>query len=57
MREAMLMYNSRGLTSYKELFQTLYHPFDKLYLLFEVFFYIMVLSGGGGGHLRGVPRL
>ena len=43
MREAMLMYNSRGLTSYKELFQTLYHPFDKLYLLFEVFFYIMVL--------------
>ena len=43
MREAMLMYNSRGLTSYKELFQTLYHPFGKLYLLFEVFFYIMVL--------------
>ena len=43
MREAMLMYNSRGLKSYKELFQTLYHPLDKLYLLFEIFFYIMVL--------------
>ena len=43
MREAMLLYNSRGLTSYKDLFKTLYHPFDKLYVLFEVFFYIMVL--------------
>ena len=43
MREAMLMVNSRGLTSYKELFKTLYHPFDKLWVLFEIFFYIMVL--------------
>ena len=43
MRQAMVMYNSRGLTSYKELFETLYHPFDKLEILFEIFFYIMVL--------------
>ena len=43
MREAMLMYNTRGLSSYKDLFKTLYHPFDKLYVLFEIFFYIMVL--------------
>ena len=43
MRQAMVMYNSRGLTSYKELFQTLYHPFDKLEWVFEIFFYIMVL--------------
>jgi uncharacterized membrane protein YkvI len=42
-REAMLMYNSRGLTSYKQLFETLFHPFDKLELFFELFFYIMVL--------------
>ena len=47
MREAMLLYNSRGLTSYKDLFKTLYHPFDKLYVLFEVFFYIMVLMAVG----------
>lgn len=26
MRQAMVMYNSRGLTSYKQLFETLYHP-------------------------------
>ena len=37
------MYNSRGLTSYKQLFETLYHPFDKIEWLFEIFFYIMVL--------------
>lgn len=43
MREAMIMYNSRGLTSYKQLFETLYHPLDKLEWLFEIFFYIMVL--------------
>lgn len=43
MREAMYMYNSRGLTSYKQLFETLYHPFDKMVWLFEIFFYIMVL--------------
>ena len=43
MREAMIMYNSRGLKSHKELFETLYHPLNKCYVLFEVFFYIMVL--------------
>ena len=43
MRQAMVMYNSRGLTSYKQLFETLYHPFDKIEWLFELFFYIMVL--------------
>lgn len=43
MRQAMVMYNSHGLSSYKELFQTLYHPFDKLEWVFEIFFYIMVL--------------
>ena len=43
MREAMVMYNSRGLTNHKQLFETLYHPFDKLVWVFELFFYIMVL--------------
>ena len=43
MRQAMVMYNSRGLTSYKQLFETLYHPFDKIEWVFEIFFYIMVL--------------
>ncbi len=43
MREAMFMYNSRGMKSYKQLFETLYHPLDKLEWLFEVFFYIMVV--------------
>lgn len=43
MRQAMVMYNSRGLTSTKQLFETLFHPLDKLELFFELFFYIMVL--------------
>ena len=43
MREAMMMYNQRNLTSAKELFENLYHPFDKLEILFEIFFNIMVL--------------
>jgi uncharacterized membrane protein YkvI len=43
MREAMVMYNSRGITSYKQLFETLFHPFDKIEWAFEIFFYIMVL--------------
>lgn len=43
MGQAMVMYNSRKITSTKQLFETLFHPLDKLELLFELFFYIMVL--------------
>ncbi len=46
-KEAMFLYNSRGLTSYKQLFETLFHPYEKLEILFEVFFYIMVLMAVG----------
>ncbi len=42
-REAMIMYNQNHLTSYKQLFETLYHPLDKVELVFEVYFYIMIL--------------
>ena len=43
MREAMIMFNDHGLSSYKDLFKTLFHPFDKLVIFFEIFFYIMVI--------------
>ena len=46
-RECMIMYNSRKLGSYKELFQTLYHPFDKLSFLFDIYFYTMVICAVG----------
>lgn len=36
-REGQIMMNSRGLKTYKELFECLYHPLDKLELLFELF--------------------
>lgn len=42
-KEAMYMYNSRGLTSYKQLFYNLYSPAKYVEVLFELFFYIMVL--------------
>ncbi|NYB72527.1 hypothetical protein HZF24_00065 [Sedimentibacter hydroxybenzoicus DSM 7310] len=46
-RECMIMYNSRGLSSYKELFQNLYHPFDKFSVLFDIYFYTMVVCAVG----------
>ena len=46
-RECIIMYNTRGLTSYKQLFQTLYHPFDKMSILFDIYFYTMVLCAVG----------
>lgn len=42
-KEAMNMYNSRHLTSYRQLFQNLYRPFTGIEYCFEAFFYIMVL--------------
>lgn len=43
LRESMIMKNTRGLSSYKEVFETLYHPFDKLAYAFEAFYLIMVV--------------
>ena len=40
---AMRLYNKYDLHSYKELFEKLYHPFDKLELVFELFFYGVIL--------------
>ena len=63
-RQAMTMYNLHGLANYKELFHTLYHPFDQVELVFEVYFLIMTLmatsaSIAGAGTLfqdvMGVP--
>lgn len=42
-REAIIMYNRNHLTNYKQLFERLYHPFDKLEIVFEIYFYIMIL--------------
>lgn len=46
-RECIIMRNSRNLKSYKELFETLYHPFDKLEWIFEIYFHIMVVCAVG----------
>ncbi|MDR3259771.1 MAG: hypothetical protein LBT51_09220 [Fusobacteriaceae bacterium] len=46
-RECMIMRNTRNLKSYKELFETLYHPYVKLEWVFEVYFNIMVICAVG----------
>jgi len=46
-RECIIMRNTRGLQNYKELFETLYHPYDKLEWLFEIYFNIMVICAVG----------
>ncbi|MGF6907742.1 hypothetical protein [Fusobacterium sp. PH5-44] len=46
-RECIIMRNTRGLKNYKELFETLYHPYDKLEWLFEIYFNIMVICAVG----------
>ena len=46
-KEAMVMYNTRKLGSYKELFENLYHPYDRLSVIFDIFFYIMIFMTVG----------
>lgn len=42
-REAQMLWNTHGCKNYKDLFSALFHPFDKLWVTFDVFYDIMVL--------------
>ena len=42
-REAQLLWNTRGCKSYKDLFSALYHPYDRMWVTFDVFYDIMIL--------------
>ncbi|MDO4977294.1 MAG: hypothetical protein Q4E53_08540 [Eubacteriales bacterium] len=42
-REGQIMWNTRGLKSYKELFAELFHPYDKISILYDIFYDIMIL--------------
>ena len=42
-REAIAMYNNHKCKNYVDLYKQLYHPYDKLAVIFEVWFNIMVL--------------
>lgn len=46
-RQALTLSNNHKCNSYKEMFEALYHPYDKLEILFEVYFNIMVLVAVG----------
>ena len=42
-REAIIMSNNHKCKNYKELFEELWQPYPKLYLLFEIYFYVMII--------------
>ncbi len=43
MREVIVMYNNNDCKNYKELFTELWRPYTKLELLWEVYYYLMVI--------------
>ena len=43
LRNAIVMSNNHGFGSYKELFEEMWAPYTKLELLFELYFYIIVI--------------
>lgn len=43
MREVIVMYNNNDCKNYKELFTELWRPYTKLELLWEVYYYVMVI--------------
>lgn len=65
LREVMIMTNSLGNPTYKEVFAHLYAPYTKLEILFEIYFYIIVICAvsacfAGAGELfadYGVPYM
>lgn len=47
LKECIIMCNNHGFTNYKPLFEEMWAPFTKLELLFEVYFYTIVLCTVG----------
>ena len=65
LREVMIMANTTGYSSYKEVFAHLFAPYTKLEILFEIYFYVIVICAvsacfAGAGELfadYGVPYM
>ena len=65
LREVMIMANTTGYSTYKEIFAHLFAPYSKLEILFEIYFYVIVISAvsacfAGAGELfadYGVPYM
>lgn len=47
MREAIVMYNNHNCKNYKELFEELWSPYPKLEILWEIYYYLMVIIAVG----------
>lgn len=48
LREAIVMCNNHGFSNYKPLFEEMWAPYSKLEILFEIYFYIIVICAVGG---------
>ncbi len=65
LREVMIMTNTTGYTTYKDVFCHLFAPYTKLEILFEIYFYIIVICAvsacfAGAGELfadYGIPYM
>lgn len=47
LREAIVMYNNKDCKNYKELFEELWRPYVKLEILWEIYYYLMVIIAVG----------
>lgn len=47
LREAIVMYNNHDCKNYKELFQELWNPYPRLEILWEIYYYLMVIIAVG----------
>ncbi len=47
LREAIIMYNNNECENYKDLFQELWRPYTKLEILWEIYYYFMVIIAVG----------
>lgn len=47
LREAIVMYNNKECKNYKDLFRELWHPYEKLEILWEIYYYLMVIIAVG----------
>ncbi len=43
MREVIIMYNNNNCRNYKDLFCELWRPYPKLEIIWEIYYYLMVL--------------
>ena len=55
-RQVIVMCNNHGFNNYKELFEELWNPYPKLSILFEIYFFVMLICATGAA-IAGAAQL